>query len=154
MMKEKGFTLVEIIVIVVILGIVAAVAVSRYLDLSRTTEKAVAESLVGSMRSALSLYFAQFVAKQKGTTQNFRDNVSIPNFMKVPGDSMGMTGSETLILEKRVTSRFTIDNPSSIKEYDMGTGGRYLRFVFKSGAILDIYYDRETPGLGAAYTGF
>ena len=152
-MKEKGFTLVEIIVIVVILGVVTAVALSRYIDLSRTTEKAVAESLVGSMRSALSLYFAQFVVKQKGTKQNFRDNVSIPNFMKVPGDSMGMTGSETLFLEKPVTSRFVIDNPSSIKDYDMG-GGRYLRFVFKSGAILDVYYDRDTPGVNATYTGF
>lgn len=152
-MNRKGFTLIEIIIIIVILGIVAAVAVPRYLDFSRTTEKAVAESLVGSMRSALTLYFAQFIAKQKGTKQNFRDNVSMPNFMKVPDDSMGMTGSETLILEKRVTSRFAIDNPSSIKEYDLG-GGRHLRFVFKSGAVLDLYYDRETPGLGAAYTGF
>ncbi len=152
-MSGKGFTLIEIILIIVILGIVAAVAVPRYLDLSRRTERAVAEGLVGSMRSALSIYFAKFVVNQKGTKKNFRDNVSIPNFMKVPGDSMGMTGSETMILEKRVTARLSIDNPSSIKDYDLG-GGRYLRFVFKSGAILDIYYDRETPGLDAVYTGF
>ena len=152
-MKPRGFTLIELIVIIVILGILAAVVVPKYLDLSRQTEKVVAENLVGSMRSALSLYFAQFVAKQKGTQKNFRDNVSIPNFMKVPNDSMGMTGSETLILEKNVTTRFQIDNPASIKDYDAG-GGRHLSFVFKSGAILDITYDRDTPALDAGYTGF
>ena len=96
---------------------------ARYLDLSRRTERAVAEGLVGSMRSALSIYFAKFVVNQKGTKKNFRDNVSIPNFMKVPGDSMGMTGSETMILEKRVTARLSIDNPSSIKDYDLGEEG-------------------------------
>jgi prepilin-type N-terminal cleavage/methylation domain-containing protein len=153
MMNRKGFTLIEVIVIIVILGILAAVAVPKYLDLSKNTEKVIVENLVGSMRSALSLYFAQFLAKQKGTQKNFRDNVSIPNFMKVPNDSMGMTGSETLILEKRVTSRFVVDNPASIKDYDLG-GGRHLRFVFKNGAILDIYYDREKPQLDAVYTGF
>jgi Tfp pilus assembly protein PilE len=152
-MNRKGLTLIEVIFIIIILGILAAVAVPKYLDLSKNTEKAVAESLVGSMRSALSIYFAQFLAKQKGTKKSFRDNVSIPNFIKVPNDSMGMTGAETLILEKRVTSRFVIDDPSSIKDYDLG-GGRNLRFVFKSGAILDIYYDRETPQVDAAYTGF
>lgn len=153
-MNRKGFTLIEVIVIIVILGILAAVAVPKYLDLSKRTEKAVAENLVGSMRSALTIYHAQFMAKQKGTPKNFRDNISIPNFVKVRNDSMGMTGSEALILEKYVTSRFVIDNPSSIKDYASDGSGRYLRFVFKSGAILDIYYDREKPALDVDYTGF
>jgi len=153
-MNKKGFTLVEIIVIIVILGILAAVVIPKYLDLSKTTEKAVAENLVGVMRSALTIYHANFMAKQKGTPRNFRDNISIPNFVKVPNDSMGITGSESLILEGHMTSRFTIDNPPSIRDYVTDGSGRRLLFQFKSGATLEIIYDREKPAIDAVYTGF
>lgn len=152
--KERGFTLIEIILLVVILGVLAAIVVPKYLDLSKSAEKAVAEQLVGSMRSALTLYYSNWMAKQKGTWKNFRDNISIPNFVKVVGDQMGLTGNETLILEKHMTSRFVNDQPSSIKDYAQDGSGRHLRFVFKNGAILDIYYDREKPAIDAVYTGF
>lgn len=152
-METKGFTLIEIIIIIVILGILAAFVVPKYLDLTKESEKAVAEHLVGSIRSALTIYHANWFAKQKGTWKNFRDNISIPNFMKIPGDAMGLTGNETFILEKRIASRFTIDNPTSIKDYDQG-GGRHLRFEFKSGATLELYYDREKPAIDAVFTGF
>jgi prepilin-type N-terminal cleavage/methylation domain-containing protein len=153
-MNRNGFTLVELIVIIVILSILAIVVLPKYFDFSKRTERAIAENLVGTMRSALTIYYSQFMAKQKGTPKNFRDNISIPTFVKVRDDTMGMKGSEALILERNVTSRFVIDNPSSIKDYDVGEGGRHLRFIFKSGAILDIYYDREKPALDADYTGF
>ncbi|MCX8118069.1 MAG: prepilin-type N-terminal cleavage/methylation domain-containing protein [Desulfobacterota bacterium] len=153
-MEERGFTLIEIIILIVILGILSAIVIPRYLDLSRSSEKAVAEQLVGSMRSALTLYYSNWVAKQKGTLKNFRDNISIPNFVKVAGDAMGLTGNETLVLERHMTSRFVNDQPSSIKDYAQDGSGRHLRFVFKNGAILDIYYDREKPAIDAVFTGF
>lgn len=153
-MNKKGFTLIEIIIIIVILGILAAVAIPKYLDMRRETELKVAEHLVGVMRSALTLYHANWLAKQKGTPKNFRDNISIPNFVKVPYDGMGITGSESLILEGHMTSRFVNDAPGSIKDYAQDGSGRHLRFVFKSGAILDIYYDREKPAINADYTNF
>jgi prepilin-type N-terminal cleavage/methylation domain-containing protein len=153
-MNKKGFTLIEIIVIIVILGILAAVVIPKYLDLSKTTEKAIADHLVGTMRSALTLYYVNWIAKQKGTLKDFRDNISIPNFVKVPDDSMGITGSETLILEGHMTSRFVTDNPSSIKDYTQDGSGRHLRFVFKNGAILNVYFDREKPAIDVDYTGF
>lgn len=153
-MNRKGFTLIEIIIIIVILGILAAVVIPKYLDVSKTTEKAVAEQLVGSMRSALTLYYSNWLAKQKGTPKNFRDNISIPNFVKVSGDGMGLTGNETLILERHMTSRFVNENPSSIKDYAQDGSGRHLRFVFKNGATLDVYFDREKPAIDASYTGF
>lgn len=153
-MGKRGFTLIEIIIIVVVIGILAAVVVPKYLDLTRETEKKVAEDLVGKMRSALTIYHANWFAKQKGTWKNFRDNITIPTFVKIEGDDLGVTGNEPLIIEKRTLARFINDNPVSIKDYATDGAGRRIRFAFKNGAILDLHYDREKPAIVADFIGF
>lgn len=53
--NTKGFTLIELIIVIVILGILSVVAAPRFLDLSTDARIASLESLEGSMRTATEL---------------------------------------------------------------------------------------------------
>lgn len=65
----KGFTLIELVVVIVILGILAATAAPKFIDLTGDAKASIVEGVRGSLNSAADMAHAKaLVAGQTGST--------------------------------------------------------------------------------------
>lgn len=59
MKKQSGFTLIELVMVIVILGILAATALPKFVDMGGDARKAVMQGVEGAMRSANTIIYAK-----------------------------------------------------------------------------------------------
>jgi prepilin-type N-terminal cleavage/methylation domain-containing protein len=65
---QRGFTLIEIIMVIVLLGIIAAIAIPKYIDLRTEAADATAKGIVGAIVSSAAIGYADLVTHNTSTT--------------------------------------------------------------------------------------
>lgn len=80
--NNEGFTLVEVIAVLVILGILAAVAIPKFFDMQETARVKAIEAAIGELNGQVALAFAQnaLAGGTAGYCTNFTGNIG-PDFI-------------------------------------------------------------------------
>ncbi|RJQ49165.1 MAG: type II secretion system protein [Gammaproteobacteria bacterium] len=68
--KQPGFTLIELVLVITILGILAAFAVPRFISISADARLATVNSLAGSLRSAAALAHSVALVQAAGASSS------------------------------------------------------------------------------------
>ncbi|MBN1621788.1 MAG: prepilin-type N-terminal cleavage/methylation domain-containing protein [Endomicrobiales bacterium] len=57
--KAAGFTLIELMIVVAIIGILSAIAIPKFADLMRKTREGATKGNLGAIRSAINIYYGE-----------------------------------------------------------------------------------------------
>ncbi len=108
--NSKGFTLIELVMVIVILAILAAVAVPRFINLQGDARVSTAKGVAGAIAGAANILHAQYIlnnttymlgtseAVTQDTAVLYNANVSGATLLGAPGGMLlGAAGSNGLI---------------------------------------------------------
>ncbi|MFH1724276.1 MAG: type II secretion system protein [Elusimicrobiota bacterium] len=108
---KRGFTLIELMIVVAIIGILAAIAIPKFADLIRKSNEGATKGNLGAIRSALSIYYGD-----------------MEGYYPLNASSLTASGKYMSAIPKAKTPNYHSDNSTFINASTIGDGDPGWRY--------------------------
>lgn len=137
--KESGFTIVELLIVIVIIGILAAITIVSYTGITNRANTTKAQSNAASLQSVAEVFFTEqnrypTTTTEFSTTEAAKMPAGVTVIPGLPGAAGAFTGTDPLIAVGAATKATTVTWACTTASCANATGGRITYWDFSTGA--------------------